>query len=336
MRLVLLALALSGCSSDLFFVRRDGADLPVWVRGDPSSETVVLVQHGLGTTGAFYDSFPAFDALEAEQAVVYWDQRGAGLSQGNASADSLTVANTVADLDLVRAAVEERYDPERLVLLGHSLGGGISLAYLRDTNRASGVAGYVDVSGGRSLREAYDTVRQRLIAFAEQQVLADEDAATWQEALAFYEQTTRFPREEPGRSQHAGYVSAMLETQGFDYEGSTQSMASHLRTAGVRETLTGGFDLLGFAGNTSRLGTSFDLDGMDLSAEEVSTVPVPALVLDGRHDLSVPVEHSEATWQALPAPGPSRFEVLEDAGHFPMWDQPDAFADTVQAFVDEL
>lgn len=335
MRRVLLLLACTACSPDQFFVRSDGADLPVWVRGPTDASTWVIVTHGSGSSGALYDPLPAFDALEQEQAVVYWDQRGAGVSQGNAAADTLDHDASVADLGLVLAAVRERYDPRRVVLLGHSLGGGISQAFL--TEGSAGVAGYVDVSGGRSLPEAYRITRDRMIALAEG-FAADrpDERRAWEAMRDFYEATPAFPRQEPDRSTHAAHVVRVLDELGYDQVQSSAEMAVFLTGAGLGQTVRGGFDVLQYSTNTAGFLGTFDFDGMDLTAEQVGAIDVPVLAIAGRFDLSVPVEVSQATVDAAgPDAPPRRLVVLERSGHFPMWDQPDPFTDAVQGFLDD-
>tara|TARA_B100000609_G_scaffold199488_1_gene203347 strand:+ start:12481 stop:13338 length:858 start_codon:yes stop_codon:yes gene_type:complete len=61
----------------------------------------------------------------------------------------------------------------------------------------------------------------------------------------------------------------------------------------------------------------------------MNQVETPALVLAGRHDFFV-VEAQEKTHKAFPN---SRLEILEESGHFPFLEQPEAFTQTVRAFL---
>lgn len=340
-RLVIGALitgSLNGCSSDRFFVRRDGADLPVWRRGDPDAALTLVVQHGSGATGHVYDWMPAFDAIEERVEVVYWDQRGAGMAAGNPADSTLNVSVSVGDLELVLAAVRERWAPEGVVLLGHSLGGGLSQHYLRDAERAADIVGYVDVSGGRSLPEAWQEARSQLLlqarTLAAEPDRSAEERGMWEERAAFYEAREVFPREEPDRSTHAANVDAALLELGFDQAASTREMTGFLTGRAVGETLVGPFDALAYGANTARFTSTFDLDGAALTPDQVAPIEVPTLVLAGRFDLAVPPAVSERTAAALS--GPVESVVLEDAAHWPMWDRPDAFAEAVLGFLDGL
>ena len=59
---------------------------------------------------------------------------------------------------------------------------------------------------------------------------------------------------------------------------------------------------------------------------------MPALIVWGRRDPVIPIEHGEGAHEAMPG---SRFEVFEDAGHFPQLDDPYRFAEVLAGFVEE-
>ncbi|MEL6347226.1 MAG: alpha/beta hydrolase [Myxococcota bacterium] len=313
--------------ADAFFVSRDGALLPVWIRGDLDAETFIVVQHGSGASGWVYDWM--FDDIEAAHAVVYWDQRGAGQSTGNAPDDTLNLDASVQDLQRVVDTLIERQDPGRVILLGHSLGGGLSMDFLRRSDRARTVDGYIDVSGGRSLPDAYALARDEMIAQCQQRTRGDDP---WAECVDFYVAQARFPRQEPARSTHSDFVDAVLSAQGYDQAAATREMQAFLSAQGAREAFLGPFDVFAYGANTRRFLDTFDLDGVDLSVEDISAIDVPARIIAGAFDLAVPPEMSAQTADAL---GTSPV-ILDGAGHFPMWDRPDAFGDAVLSFLETL
>ncbi len=59
---------------------------------------------------------------------------------------------------------------------------------------------------------------------------------------------------------------------------------------------------------------------------------VPSLVVWGALDPIIPARHAQVAHDAMPG---SRLAVLDDAGHFPQLEQPDAFAQVLGAFLDE-
>ena len=60
------------------------------------------------------------------------------------------------------------------------------------------------------------------------------------------------------------------------------------------------------------------------------TEAMPMAVLWGRDDVVIPVHHASNVAALAPA---ARVEILEDAGHFPHKDHPQAFVDLVRDFV---
>lgn len=69
----------------------------------------------------------------------------------------------------------------------------------------------------------------------------------------------------------------------------------------------------------------------DLPAPVADLVRVPALVVWGREDAWIPLAAGEALRDALPA---AAWRIIDDAGHLPMEEQPDAFNATLLAWLE--
>jgi len=67
--------------------------------------------------------------------------------------------------------------------------------------------------------------------------------------------------------------------------------------------------------------------------ERVEALDVPLLVLWGRHDRMVPVEHGRALASAVPG---ARLEVLEACGHCPQLERPDLLLPLLEGFLHPL
>jgi pimeloyl-ACP methyl ester carboxylesterase len=59
---------------------------------------------------------------------------------------------------------------------------------------------------------------------------------------------------------------------------------------------------------------------------------MPSLIIWGRRDRIIPVEHAQPAHEGMPG---SRLEVFEQAGHFPQLDEPLRFARTLEDFFDQ-
>ncbi|MBL7804248.1 MAG: alpha/beta hydrolase [Saprospiraceae bacterium] len=94
--------------------------------GDPT-DPVILVLHG--GPGADYRSMLPYKALADEgYYVVFWDQRGAGLSERQ-DKDAMTVDNYLKDLELVVEHYTQS-DSQQLILFGHSWGAMYATLYI--------------------------------------------------------------------------------------------------------------------------------------------------------------------------------------------------------------
>ncbi|MDX8353816.1 alpha/beta hydrolase [Cognatiyoonia sp. IB215182] len=90
--------------------------------GDPSQPTVIVVHGG---PGGDHRALLPLQALEDWYHVVFYDQRGSGLS-ARVSAEQLNLDTFVADLDAI-VALYGRGQPVHLI--GHSWGGGLAAIY---------------------------------------------------------------------------------------------------------------------------------------------------------------------------------------------------------------
>jgi len=76
---------------------------------------------------------------------------------------------------------------------------------------------------------------------------------------------------------------------------------------------------------------------IDVRGQRVSAVdrlyllgPVPALVVWGERDRTIPLEHGRAAHEAIPD---CRFVTLPRAAHFPHLEDPDGLAEALEGFV---
>lgn len=96
-----------------------------WVPAKPKA--VVVIVHGLGEHGGRY-AHVAQSLVDADYAVYAMDHRGHGKSGGPRTfIDSF--ANTVGDIDTVVDLARKANPRKDTFLLGHSMGGALSLSY---------------------------------------------------------------------------------------------------------------------------------------------------------------------------------------------------------------
>lgn len=101
----------------------DGVTYHAETFGDPENPVVVTVHGG---PGGDYRSILSLQALSDEYFVVFFDQRGAGLSP-RVDPEEITLASALSDLDSI---VDYYSDGEQVNLVGHSWGAMLASVYL--------------------------------------------------------------------------------------------------------------------------------------------------------------------------------------------------------------
>jgi pimeloyl-ACP methyl ester carboxylesterase len=116
----------------------------LWSRVDGDGDLTVVLTHGWGATAHMWE--PQVAALAPHARVVTWDLRGHGRSESPDDASAYSHDIALGDLDELVG--------ERAVLVGHSLGGQLSLSFaLRHPGRVLGLGllstgpGYRDQAG---------------------------------------------------------------------------------------------------------------------------------------------------------------------------------------------
>src|SRR5215218_7147120 len=103
---------------------RDGVAIHYEVHGAPTERPALLLTHGYAASTLMWA--PNLATLAADRQVVAWDLRGHGRSASPDDPAAYSEDAALADMAAVLAAA----DIERVVLVGMSLGGYLSLAYL--------------------------------------------------------------------------------------------------------------------------------------------------------------------------------------------------------------
>jgi proline iminopeptidase len=101
----------------------DGVTFHAETFGDPANPVVIVIHGG---PGGDYRSLLSLQALSDKYFVVFFDQRGTGLSP-RVNPEDITIASAIADLD----SIVDYYGKGRKVnLVGHSWGAMLASAYL--------------------------------------------------------------------------------------------------------------------------------------------------------------------------------------------------------------
>lgn len=123
---------LAGSIAEKTWVDINGVRQGMVIRGKRSTNPILLWVPGWVHGGPGMPDYPLTrrypPGIEDSVTIVWWDQRGAGLScSPSIPADSMTVERFVDDTVAVTDYLRQRFDQDRIYLLGHSWGSYIAL-----------------------------------------------------------------------------------------------------------------------------------------------------------------------------------------------------------------
>ena len=184
---------LSENADEFFFLRNNGADLPVQVKGNTASKTMIVYLHGgPAGKGAFGDwaliEGDFFNSVTKEYAMVLFDQRGSGSSQGHYSKDLLTQEQFVDDLNKLILLLNSKYGSDiKVFLYGVSWGGYLGNAYLTSYDYQEKISGWINDCGSHNILLDANSGKQMVIYYAKQQIALNKNTSEWREMLSWFE-----------------------------------------------------------------------------------------------------------------------------------------------------
>lgn len=261
---------------------------------DTGSGPPVLFVHGI--LGSHRNWSHLIDLLDDEHRVIVPDLFGHGASAKPLGDYSISAhAATLRDLlDLLSL--------DRVTLVGHSLGGGISMqfCYLFPER----VERLVLVGSGGLGREVNPLLRSATL---------------------------------PGAEWVLPVIASMWVRERAETVGRALSLFG-LRAGSDLTAIWQGFTALGDAeGRRAFLATTrsvIDPGGQTISAREYLTdvIGVPTLVVWGTRDRMIPAWHATRAHEVIPG---CRVELFDGAGHYPHLEQPERFAEVLRDFIAE-
>jgi proline iminopeptidase len=268
-----------------------------WVKYGPAGAPPLLLLHGgPGADHAYL--LPQLLELADDHELILYDQRGGGKSKTD-DRTPITWQTHVQDLDCIVG--ELAIDP--LVIVGYSWGGLLALLFSIDatagraTHRPSRLALIDPAPVNRAFRRTFES------EFARRQ--GDAAIARMREDLAASGLRERDPdayRQRIFELSVAGYFANRMRAHDltpFRVTGRVQQS--------VWESL-GDYDLL--------------------APGQLDSIRVPTLILHGQQD-PIPLASSEAAARAMDA----TLVVIQNSGHVPYVEQPDALFPPLRAFL---
>jgi pimeloyl-ACP methyl ester carboxylesterase len=329
-----VALIFAGCSKhefihdgEYFHLSNDGAKLPVWVKGNLDSKVFILTVHGgPGASGHEFPLSHGFQYLEKDYALVYWDQRFSGLSQGDPLVSTLNPDQFIEDTRKVVELIRAKYAPSSLFMLGHSWGGQLSAGYLGRDKQAELFNGWIDLDGS-----IYGPLESQIMkTWILEQVpgkLNEPDANRefWQYILDWYD-------SHPSPLNYTDDIPYLyadaLDGYAYDWAKTQEENPTP-----YKELIF--WSMFSFAFYTNGIGPDKTwVDTLNFTPE-LQNIEIPALLLWGKQDGAVPAAVGDYVYQVLATDSAHKSLVkIDECSHAPHYDQPDRFYLEVKKFVE--
>ncbi len=173
--------------SETFYVDNRGASMRVLVEGNTSSGVFLLFVHGGPGAGAYiYDTDYIRKNIGVRYAMVYWDERNAGGSQGSLNGKYLTLEQMTDDLTKVILVIKARYGQDcSIFIIGHSFGGLLTSSFMVAGNNQSMVKGWIFADASHNYPMNDSLTRQMLLTTGEQQIALNKNRVQWEEIVAY-------------------------------------------------------------------------------------------------------------------------------------------------------
>lgn len=318
--------------NETFYIRSGGADMPVFMRGNGLSKTIVILLHGGPGDGSLgYSEKIYAQQLHEKYAFAYWDQRQQGNAHGHLSPEDVSLEIIVEDLHLLVQSLKARYGEEnRIFLMGHSWGGTVGTAYLQTENYQDDIAGFIEISGGYDFPMINKEAIKMMQEFGGKELAKGNNIEIWTEILDFaggLNPENISADESLDLNAYAGMISRdeLLEdqykiasTRGFE-EGSSPGNSTTSSTMNAIAIFT-------------QLNLIDDLLATSLT-EDLDKITVPTLLIWGKYDFKVPPRLGEIALENLGSTDKTLL-IYEHAGHSSMNSDPDRFVDDVINFID--
>ena len=331
--LIIALVTVFSCSNDInlnnlndtIFVRHKNADMPAYIHGNGSEKVFLIILHGgPGGIGLSYRSRTIKSDIEKECAVVYFDQRGSGMAQGSYSENGISIDIMAEDVLALVKVIKYKYgNDSRFFLMGHSWGGTLGPATLLKDQ--SDFLGWIDVDGAHNTQGIYEEYLNNFARVASEQIEIENDIEYWESVIDLINNISpQYNQDDVYRlNEEAFEAESVLQDSGLI----NKEKDDDNNTIFKYTPLT----IIWNAQNTQSILDSDLFQNVNFK-DRLSEITIPSLVLWGRHDMVVPIQFAQDSYDNL---GSSEKELVffENSGHSPMATEPVLFAEKVIEFI---
>ena len=304
----------AGSVAELTRVDIGGRDLAMMIRGRSTQNPVLLFLAG-GPGGSELGAMRRHsEALEDDFVVVTFDQRGTGKSYDQLDpTDTMTLEGAVADAIAVTNYLRDRFDEEKVYLVGQSWGTTL---------------GVLAVQEHPELYRAYVGVGQMVSQAATDKIFYDDTLAWAREEGNTDLVATLEENGPPPYTDVLDYEAALsyeMEVHPYNHSPNSEGSGQMSENLFVEEYTL--LDQLHILGATLDVFSVLypQLQDIDFRTQAAS-LEVPIYLAQGRHEAPGRQLLAQEWFEQLRAPS-KELTYFETSGHRPLWEQPTQFRD---------
>lgn len=309
------------------YVTLGGQEQYLLIRGEDVSNPVILWLHGgpAGSDAFVNHLFQKY--LVDDYTLINWDQRGCGRTyfrnrKSDPDNESVTFEQAQFDLDELVAYACERFDKDKIIIVGHSYGTMLGSKYVLDN--PDKVLAYIGVG---------------------QFVDLESDTYSYQDALkkakAKGDDTSEMEAAYQEYLDNGSLLNLMsVRTYAGKYHVAEKS--ANTIWAGISSPYMGLDDLRWFTKQIGNLGEYFALNKQLFDSLLITKVrnfgleyQVPVGFISGADDWTTPVKYSEDYCNLITAPE-KKTAWIDGCGHAPQYDDPEAFCKELKGMLKEF
>ena len=312
---------------EVIHIRHKGADMPAYTHGNAGSGVFLVVLHGAGSFGLAFRDGSFTNVLEKELAVVYWDQRGQGMSQGHYDQPEDLIGLMAEDVAALVNVLESKYGAEnQFFLLGHSWGGLLGATFLlQDRERQNRFSGWISVDGALDVVRASEARRALMLEISDQHILEGANTEEW---TAFRDEVALLDslsdEDYPLTMQYAQQCISLLVKSG--------TVASTLSPEKLFRAVVDNNPLTWLVSHFFNQPVDAALENNFTVTSRLHEMEIPTLLISGKYDVSVPPAVAEEAFRQLGSED-AFLEIYEHSIHHPHDTEPDRFSEDVLDFI---
>jgi len=328
-----------------FWVTRNNANMPVWVRGNIESGVFIIFNHGgPGSSGtlesimevspanAQYDHESPLKMLEKDYAVVYWDQRASGMSDGPANPNDSTPNDFGDDLSAIIEELNKRYTIKSKFLIGQSWGHFVASNYLSSIeswqSNQKQINGYIAYKGNHAQEMAFKFSRDRMLSLS--RLAMNSDKPIWLDINKFYSITSDITNLA-ALKQHYQYI---------DYAMGVSSSIFDRVYSSVRSSIFSPFNGWAYYFNNKATRSASEFLGWvatnNVMENKIQRIKIPTLLVYGKSDLIAPFEVGKHILNTISTPNArKRLVILENSRHGAEHSDVKILQDEIVAFIEQ-